>query len=97
MPTNRVSNFIYFFKCNLCVFGQLVMLTLEVVENYVDFMELILVYTLCTCSILCYHSIHQSNMAVVISRREAKSPSISDVTEVNSDFKCICCNICNKN
>ena len=30
-------------------------------------------------------------MAVVISGSKTKAPSISDLTEVNSDFKCICC------
>jgi hypothetical protein len=39
----HVSNFIYFVKYNLYVFGQLVMFALEVVENYGDFMEVILV------------------------------------------------------
>jgi hypothetical protein len=30
-------------------------------------------------------------MAVVVSSSETKAPSISDLTIVNSDFKCICC------
>ena len=30
-------------------------------------------------------------MAVIIIRSEIKSPSISDLTIVHSDFKCICC------
>jgi hypothetical protein len=30
-------------------------------------------------------------MAVVIRGSKTKAPSISDLTEVNSDFKCICC------
>jgi len=30
-------------------------------------------------------------MAVVVSSSEKKAPSISDLTIVNSDFKCICC------
>jgi len=47
------SNFTYFDICNLYVFGQLVRLALEVVQVDWDFMEVILVYTLCLCSILC--------------------------------------------
>jgi len=30
-------------------------------------------------------------MAVVISGSKTEAPSISDLTNVNSDFKCICC------
>jgi len=30
-------------------------------------------------------------MAVAVSSSETKAPSISDLTIVNSDFKCICC------
>jgi hypothetical protein len=30
-------------------------------------------------------------MAVVVSSSETKAPSIYDLTTVNSDFKCICC------
>jgi len=32
-------------------------------------------------------------MAVVVSSRETKAPSISDLTIVNSGFKCICCQL----
>jgi hypothetical protein len=35
--------------------------------------------------------LHVHSMAVVVSGSETKAPSISDVTKVNSDFKCICC------
>jgi hypothetical protein len=30
-------------------------------------------------------------MAVAISGSKTKAPNISDLTKVNSDFKCICC------
>jgi len=30
-------------------------------------------------------------MAVVISGRETEASSFSDITKVNSDFKCFCC------
>jgi hypothetical protein len=32
-----------------------------------------------------------SKMALVVSSIETKAPSFSDLTIVNSDFKCICC------